>query len=101
MFEDTRVDAIIHCKHCQSWPDGYTCSHHDSIKRKPGNGDIVIRECLFGQMFAWDTRWQLHPCVLFEGTIFLEEEEKTLIVRNSGAIVQEQNVEEEKRLPRV
>lgn len=95
MFEDTQVDAIIHCKYCQSWPDSYTCSHPDSMRRKPDNGDIIIRECLFGQMFAWNTNWQLHPCVLFEGTIFLEEEGKILAVYKSGSIVQEQKAAKE------
>ena len=56
---------------------------------------------MFGQMWRWDPRWYLHPCVLFEGTISLGEEEKTLVVYKSGAIVQEQKEEEKKKLPRV
>lgn len=101
MYERIMVDATFHCKHCQSWPDCYTCSHPDSFRRKPGSGEMVVRECMFGQMWRWDPRWYLHPCALFEGTITLDAEDKTLIVRKSGAIVQEQNAEEEKRLPRV
>lgn len=64
------------CDHCQSWPDGYTCSHPSTFVRNLSGQIIQIKECPYVHLEEWDEQWTVHPCPLFKGTIILNKNTK-------------------------
>lgn len=66
-------DFSVHCEHCQSFPDGYYCSHHRMV-HKDNFGKYEWRECWY--QYIYEENWMCHPCPFFVGEIRFHADEK-------------------------
>lgn len=65
-------DFSVHCDHCQSFPDGYYCSHGTTF-HKGKNGNWSARECWYQNLYL--PEWKYHPCPFFTGEIRFHQDE--------------------------
>ena len=80
-------ECYTRCNHCQSWPDGYTCSHPDTFVRNLSGEPIQARECFYAYLGTWDKRWLAHPCPFFTGRISIEHNDGSnteLVIHKEG-----------------
>lgn len=85
MCKNDFLDCYTKCNYCQSWPDGYTCSHQDTFVRDLSGKPIQARECFYAYMDTWDERWLAHPCPFFAGEIYLKKNDGSnvkLVIHN-------------------
>lgn len=85
------VGCYMRCDHCQSWPDGYTCSHSKTFVRDLSGKPIQARECFYAYVAHWDKRWLAHPCPFFTGRVSLEYEDGSnceLIIKKEGDLIE-------------
>lgn len=57
----------FYCDYCQSFPDGYYCSHPSMFFKHPFTKKKIARECLFESLKYLENVF--HPCPFFKGEI--------------------------------
>lgn len=84
------IGCYMRCNHCQSWPDGYTCSNSKTFVRDLSGKPIQARECFYAYLAEWDKRWLAHPCPFFTGRVSIEHEDGSnteLIIEEEGGLI--------------
>ena len=80
-------EYTVHCKHCQSMPDGYYCGLGKTFHKNRNGENVRARDCWY--IYLYDEDWEFHPCPFFEGEIrFHQDKEGNYYDQNHYAKIQ-------------